>query len=50
MNEELDVNEILTAMREQIGIMAQEIAILKTALKKVNNESCNGACSNTKND
>ena len=34
MNEELDVNDILTAMRLQIGTMAQENAILRAKLKK----------------
>lgn len=50
MNEELDVNEILTAMREQIGAMAQENAILKAALKKANNGPSCRDCSDTKND
>lgn len=34
MNEELDVNEILAAMRNQVGLMAQENAILAARLKK----------------
>ena len=50
MNEELDVNEILAAMRTQIGAMAQENAILAAKIKKLENGSCNGTCSNTKND
>lgn len=50
MNEELDVNEILAAMRQQIGVMAQENAILAARIKKLENGSCNGTCSNTKND
>lgn len=50
MNEELDVNEILAAMRNQIGAMAQENAILAARIKKLQNESCNGTCSDTKND
>ena len=37
MNEELDVNEILTAMRNQIGAMAQENAILAARIKKLEN-------------
>lgn len=47
MNEELDVNEILTAMRNQIGAMAQENAILAARIKKLENGPCNGPCSNT---
>jgi cell division protein FtsB len=47
MNEELDVNEILTAMRNQIGAMAQENAILAARIKKLENGLCNGTCSNT---
>jgi cell division protein FtsB len=50
MNEELDVNEILAAMRNQIAVMAQENAILKATIKKLENGSCNGTCSNTKNN
>jgi cell division protein FtsB len=50
MNEELDVNEILTAMRNQIGAMAQENAILAARIKKLENGPCNGTCSNTKNN
>ena len=38
MNEELDVNEILAAMRQQIGVMAQENAILAAKIKKLENE------------
>jgi hypothetical protein len=33
MNEGLDVNEILAAMRQQIGAMAQENAILSARIK-----------------
>lgn len=47
MNEELDVNEILAAMRQQIGSMAQENAILRATIKKLENGPCNGPCSNT---
>jgi cell division protein FtsB len=47
MNEELDVNEILAAMRNQIGAMAQENAILAARIKKLENGPCNGPCSNT---
>jgi regulator of replication initiation timing len=35
MNEELDVNEILSAMRQQVGTMAQENAILSARIKKL---------------
>lgn len=37
MNQELDVNEILAAMRQQIGVMAQENAILVAKIKKLEN-------------
>jgi hypothetical protein len=36
--EELDVNDILAALRVQIGAMAQENAILSAQLKTVENE------------
>ena len=46
MAEELDVNEILAAMRQQIGAMAQENAILSARLKKMENDSVrNCGCS-----
>ena len=38
MDEQLDVNEILAAMRQQIGAMAQENAILAAKIKKLENE------------
>jgi cell division protein FtsB len=38
MDEGLDVNEILAAMRQQIGAMAQENAILAARIKKLENE------------
>ena len=50
MNEELDVTDILNALRERIGMMAQENAILTARIKKLENGPCNGTCSNTKND
>jgi len=37
MDEQLDVNEILAAMRQQIGVMAQENAILVAKIKKLEN-------------
>ena len=50
MNEELDVADILNALRERIGLMAQENAILAARIKKLENGSCSGTCSDTKND
>jgi cell division protein FtsB len=50
MNEELDVNEILAAMRNQIGAIAQENAILKATIKKLENGPSCRNCSDTKND
>lgn len=50
MNEELDVNEILAAMRQQIGSMAQENAILAARIKKLENGPCTGNCSDSKNN
>lgn len=50
MNEELDVTDILNALRERIGMMAQENALLSAKIKKLENEPCSGTCSNTKND
>lgn len=50
MNEELDVNEILAAMRNQIGAMAQENAILAAKIKKLENGCCNGHVSDTSNN
>jgi uncharacterized protein YoxC len=38
MNEEIDVNEVLAAMRLQIGVMAQENAILSARVKKMEND------------
>ena len=37
MNEELDVTDILNALRERIGMMAQENAILAARIKKLEN-------------
>jgi uncharacterized small protein (DUF1192 family) len=34
MEKELDINLVLTAMRERIGAMAQEIAVLQAQLHK----------------
>lgn len=46
MTEELDVNDILAALRQQIGAMAQENAILKATIKKMENDSVrNCGCS-----
>ena len=49
MAEELDVNEILAALREQIGLMAQENAILKATIKKMENDSVRN-CGCSQND
>jgi len=49
MAEELDVNEILAALREQIGLMAQENAILKATIKKIENDSVRN-CGCSQND
>lgn len=50
MNEELDVNEILAAMRQQIGAMAQENAILSARIKKLENGLCKPDFSDIPND
>lgn len=47
METELDLATVLQAMREQIGSMAQENAILRATIKKLENGPCNGPCSNT---
>ena len=49
MNEELDVNEILAALRQQIGAMAQENAILSARLKKIENVALRN-CGCSQND
>lgn len=50
METELDLAIVLQAMREQIGSMAQENAILRATIKKLENGPCNGPCADTKND
>jgi cell division protein FtsB len=50
MDNELDVNEILAAFRQQIGAMAQENAILTATIKKLENGCCNGNISDTQNN
>ena len=46
METELDLATILEAMREQIGAMAQENAILKATIKKLNDANLrNCGCS-----
>ena len=50
MENEVDLAIVLQAMREQIGAMAQENAILRATIKKLENGPCNGNCSDTKND
>lgn len=49
MTEELDVNEILAAMRTQIGAMAQENAILLARLKKAEDAAVRN-CGCSQND
>lgn len=34
MNKEIEINEVLKHMRETIGLMAQEIAVLKATLEQ----------------
>lgn len=50
METELDLATVLQAMREQIGSMAQENAILKATIKKLENGPSCRNCSDTKND
>jgi hypothetical protein len=50
MNNELDVNEILAAMRQQVGVMAQENAILTATVKKLENERSTNNCSCNKDN
>lgn len=46
METELDLATVLQAMREQIGSLAQENAILKATIKKMENDSVrNCGCS-----
>jgi cell division protein FtsB len=40
MNEELDITDVLNALRERIGAMAQENAILAARIKKLENGCC----------
>ncbi len=37
MDEEIELSAVLTAMREQIGVLAQENAILKATIEKLKN-------------
>lgn len=37
MEEEIDLGAVLAAMREQIGVLAQENAILKARLARLSN-------------
>jgi cell division protein FtsB len=50
MNEELDISDILNAMRERIGVMAQENAILAARIKKLENGFSNSNLSDTPNN
>lgn len=49
METELDLAAILEAMREQIGAMAQENAILKATVKKLNDANLRN-CGCSQND
>lgn len=49
METELDVATVLEAMREQIGAMAQENAILKATIKKLNDANLRN-CGCSQND
>lgn len=49
METELDLAIVLQAMREQIGSMAQENAILKATIKKMENASVRN-CRCSQND
>lgn len=50
MENEVDLAIVLQAMREQIGAMAQENAILRATIKKLENGPSCRDCSDTKND
>lgn len=39
MEQEIDVQEVLKNMRESIGVLAQENAILKAQITKLNTDS-----------
>jgi len=39
MEKELDINLVLAAMRERIGAMAQEIAVLQAQLNRPTNDT-----------
>lgn len=41
MNDEIDLNEVLKSLREQIGIQAQEIAVLKAQLAALEKSAAN---------
>ena len=49
MQEELEITDILNALRERIGMMAQENAILIARIKKLENGCC-GNLSDTQNN
>ena len=49
MTEELEITDILNALRERIGMMAQENAILTARIKKLENGCC-GNLSDTQNN
>ena len=39
MEKEIEINLVLAAMRERIGVMAQEIAVLQAQLHKEKDDS-----------
>lgn len=50
MENEVDLAIVLQAMREQIGAMAQENAILRATIKKLENGPSCRDCSDTKDN
>ena len=49
MTEELEITDILNALRERIGMMAQENAILTARIKKLENGCCGNLCDTQNN-
>lgn len=50
MSNEIDLAAVLEAMREQIGLQAQENAILKATIKKLEDERNTRDCSCSKDN
>ena len=42
MGKEIDMNDILKALRDQIGMMGQEIAVLKATIEALEKEELDG--------